>query len=283
MKLRYEGGWDFRAVDRGEFFWAKMNPGMGLIQKIPTCNGQGAAGKGPLCLANKIDYEQLTLVNEAATGRMSVTIETPYRHIDFFPGAANDPNTVCCGKSGFADITIGTKTLLLDCELMQLSFQFKTYIPTGAAVNGMGTQHVSLEPGFLFNICVSPTTYIQAQTSYWIPIGGDTVFQANIWHSHIALNHVLWCPCNDLKVIGTAEVNEWSVFDGAYTITDFGSAAAPVKTVFGHDGSATIVSAGPGIRGILCDKYDLGIGSAFALTGSRWATEEIRVEFRMRF
>jgi hypothetical protein len=42
-------------------------------------------------------------------------------------------------------------------------------------------------------------------------------------------------------------------------------------------------SAGPGIRFVVCDKIDLGVGSAFSLTGDHWAEELVRAEFRWRF
>jgi hypothetical protein len=44
-----------------------------------------------------------------------------------------------------------------------------------------------------------------------------------------------------------------------------------------------MVSAGPGLRLFICDKIDLGVGSAFAFTGTHWAEELIRAEFRWRF
>jgi hypothetical protein len=286
-RLRWDSAFDFRNPDRAEYFWAKMNAGS-PPQQIASCRGPGNQGNGPNCLAKKVDYEDLAYYNEAATGRLGAFIEVPYREVDPTAGIASDPANPCCSKSGFADLIVGTKTLIWDCELMQFSFQFKTFIPTASPANGFGTGHVSLEPAFLLNLKISETTYLQAMSAYWIPIGGDPVFQANIWHNHFSLNHILWNPCHDLALIGTAELNEWTVYGGAYTVTDYGSAVPAPNTktsnVFANSASTSgMCSAGPGLRLIICEKYDLGVGSAFAFTGSRFASEMVRAEFRMRF
>jgi len=44
-----------------------------------------------------------------------------------------------------------------------------------------------------------------------------------------------------------------------------------------------MVSGGPGLRLFICEKFDIGVGSAIAFTGDRWAEELIRAEFRWRF
>jgi hypothetical protein len=276
MRIRVDSAWDFKNPDRAEYVFAReMTP---QIQQIATCRGPNIPGKGPTCISKTIDYQELTMYNEASTGRVGVFVELPYRDVDFNnPGAVNQ--ATCCSQSQFADMNVGTKTLLLDCELLQLSFQFKTFIPIGSGGKGMGTEHVSLEPALLLNLKLSSSTYLQAESAYWIPIAGDPIYEANIWHNHVSLNHILCCPCKDFQVIGTAELNEWHVYGGAYTIPDYtlnGNFLAASAT-------STMLSGGPGIRGILCDKYDLGVGGLFAFTGSRWAKDLLRVEFRWRF
>ena len=83
-----------------------------------------------------------------------------------------------------------------------------------------------------------------------------------------------------LLVIGTAELNEWSILGGAYTVADYlGPAAVPLSA----SATGTIISAGPGVRLVVCDRIDIGVGSAFALTGDRFERALIRAEFRWRF
>src|SRR5262249_59679245 len=114
-------------------------------------------------------------------------------------------------------MSIGTKSLLLDCELIQVAFQFVTYIPTGQAKLGTGTGHVSLEPGLLTSLKLTPESYLQAQLSYRFPLGGDEVIDGSMLHLGLAYNRLLWnCGC-DLQVIGTLEANYYCVPDGRFT------------------------------------------------------------------
>jgi hypothetical protein len=274
MRLRYDAGFDFQRPDRAEFFMARE----AVNQQEPSgpCTRHGF-GRGPAWIASKVDYESLSLYTEAATGSAGISIEMPYVEIDPETSAIS-PNPAC-GASNFGDMVIGTKALLLDCELLQLTSTFKTFIPVGNFTRGIGTGHISLEPGFLATLKLSSSCYLQAGTAYWISVGGDDLYQGNVWENHLSFNKVLWCPCHDFQVIGTAELNEWTVFGGNYTNTEFLVAGKPVPV----SASSSMCSMGPGIRGVLCDKFDAGVGTAFSVTGDRWTRELIRAEFRMRF
>ena len=69
----------------------------------------------------RANIDQFTIYNEAALGKFSASVEMPYNQVMDADGS----------KSGFGDVRIGTKALPLDCELLQIAFQFKTYIPSG--------------------------------------------------------------------------------------------------------------------------------------------------------
>lgn len=279
-RLRWDSAWDFHNPDRAEYWFARQatNPN----QTIGTARGNGGPGRGIPAALHSLNFEELSLYTEGATGRVGAFVEIPYREVSVnlasFENGSKFPEQ---SQSGFADMTVGAKTLLLDCELMQMSFQFKTFIPIGQSSKGFGTNHVSLEPALLFALKITPRTYLQAETAYWIPIGGDDVFQANVFHSHVSLNHVLWNFNNKVQLIGTAEANLWHVFGGADTL-DF--RLSPLDTnVYAESGTTTIASIGPGFRLVICDKIDVGVGSAFAVTGRAWARDTIRAELRLRF
>lgn len=244
MRLRVDQSWSMNGPDRAEYFWAKIK------------------GKGPGQPVNRIDVSEFKMYNETAAGRAGFSIEMPYRRIE------KDFNS-----SGFADMTIGTKAMLLDCQLMQITFGFKTYIPSASPGKGLSTGHVSLEPSLLWTFRLAPATYLQTQSSLWIPLGGDPAFQGNVFHYHMSLNQILWKPCTDLQLIGTLELNDWSIFNGKQTDPVLGTVNA----------KGNLASAGPGLRLVLCDKLDFGVGSQFAFTNQRWADEMIRVDFRWRF
>jgi hypothetical protein len=280
MRLRWDTLFSIPRPDRAEYFWAREN--VNQLEPSGPCTRHGV-GKGPKCIASRIDVEDLSLYNEVASGNFSAFVETPYREVDptTSPISAALGLDPCCHRSGFADMNIGAKSLLLDCELMQVAFQFKTFLPVGNFTTGLGTGHVSLEPSLLYTFKVGPDTYLQGQFAYWIPIGGDALYQGNIFHYHTSLNHVLWRPIPDVQLIGTAEVNEWSVLGGNFTQTDFFDVAT--RRPFAVSATTTMLSMGPGLRLVICDKIDVGVGTAFSVTGPRWAEEQIRAEFRWRF
>jgi len=251
QRIRIDSAWDFHRPDRAEYFWARQ-----------------VNGKGPNFLVNSVDFEEVSLYTEAATGRVGVFIQVPYREVE-----GDKVGDAQFTQSGFADLIVGTKSLLIDCELLQLSFGFTTYIPTATAGKGLGTGHVSLEPALFLAVRVTPFTYLQYESAFWIPIGGDPTYQGEVWRNQWSLNQILWQPAQNFQLIGTAEFNLWSVMGGFFTDETGASRGSHVS----------IFSAGPGIRAVLCDKFDIGVGSAFSLTGNHWAEETVRVEFRWRF
>ena len=107
--------------------------------------------------------------------------------------------------------------MLLDCELIQSSFAFNTYILSGNFLNGLGTSHVSLEPGLLCRSNCRPTTYLQAAMLYRIPIAGDSGFEGPVLQYHLSLNHTFWeCgSCNGIKLIGVCELNGYEILGGS--------------------------------------------------------------------
>jgi hypothetical protein len=272
MRLRADWAFDFDFPDRAEYLWARIRTAQTpLLATGEPCRGNGNA-KGPQCDRGErsVDYREFSYYMEAATGRFSVFTEVPYHRVE---------GDICpCDFSGFGDMNIGTKSLLLDCELLQIAFQFRTYIPTGAASKGLGNGHVSLEPSLLWALRLAPDKYLQAQTSYWIPINGDELYAGDIFHYHVSLNCVLYRPVPDVQLIGTAELNGWSVLDGLYTDPNFGGPAPLAVKARTH-----IMSAGPGLRFVICDKIDLGFAAAFALTSEDFSDEFYRAEFRWRF
>src|SRR5262249_1245398 len=134
-------------------------------------------------------------------------IDTPYRSV--YP-TFNDHH------ANFGDLNLGTKSLLIDCELLQVAFQFRTYIPVASPQNGIGTGHTSLEPSFLASLNLYQDTYLQGQVAEWIAIGGDRDYEGSIVHYHLSLNR-LWLKKGACQVIGTTEFNGWTFQDGALT------------------------------------------------------------------
>ena len=253
MRLRYESVWDYTFPDKAEFLWAQEG------KKGPT---PPAGVKGE----KAVSYQDLSLYNEVAVGAFSASIDIPYLQMedDTFGGA-----------SGFGDLTIGTKSLLLDCELMQFAIVFNVEVPTGNFLKGLGTGHVTLQPGALMALKLTSMTYLQSDLLYSIPIGGDDSYEGPVLQYHLSLNQMLWNCGNGIKLIGVAELNGYEFLGGAAT--------APDGTMLSAKNIGSIVSIGPGVRLVVCDKIDFGVGSAFNLTEDTVGDEIIRVDFRWRF
>lgn len=250
MRLRFDAGWNLIMPDRNEFFWARIGR------------------KGPRQVEQGLDYFDLTLYNETAVGAASVFTEIPYRIID------PDINAY---HAGWGDLTIGTKSMFIDCELLQLTFQFKTIIPIGSTPNGFGTGHVTLEPSLLSALKLTPRDYLEAQFSEWIPIAGDRDYAGCVFHYHLSLNH-LWCQKKAIQFLTTFEYFGYVFQDGA--LTNPANFVGPVVQQSSGDAYHYL---GTGARWVICDNYDIGIGAAFSLTDDHFADQLLRTELRFRY
>lgn len=240
--------------DRAEWFWPK---GVGSTRGPRSPDGRRVT---------RLDDDQFSIYNEAATGRVGVYTEMRYRRVlpDVLPGA-----------SGFGDLTVGTKTLLHDSELFQISFQMESTIPTGNAGKGLGTGHLSLEPSLILGVKLSTDSYFQAQVAEWVPIAGDPDYAGSAMRYSFAYNHVLCRPLPDCPIIGTAELIGTTFQDGAFTEPSTGAAVS----ASGQSYLAVVV----GSRAFICNRADLGFGSAFGIGNGAGPRHEHRIELRVRY
>jgi hypothetical protein len=249
QRFRWDFAEDFQRMDRAEYFWARAD-GNGL-------------GPSPAAMTQfrGIDYDELSHYVEAAHGPLGVSFEYTYRALDV-DGTH---------YAGFGDMTIATKTLLYDTELLQIAMQFRTFIPQGASREGLGTGHASL----IFGLNVSPVSYLQVEVGEWIPLGGDATYAGALLHYSMAYNHVLWQPHPCVPIIGTTEISGWSFQDGLYTDPVLGANQPASGETYLHGSS--------GIRTFICDKVDFGVSASFPITDMGWQEKWLRSEMRFRF
>lgn len=246
-RLRWDAGYHVMFPDRAEYFWPRIG------------------AKGPPRPETGVNYHQLSIYQEAASEKFSAYVSMPYWQM-------NPEQNL--GANGFGNLVIGTKAMFLDCELIQMTFQFATEIPTGSPGKGLSNGHVALEPSLLAAIKLYPDTFLQAQLSQWIPIGGSPGFQGGVVHYHLAFNHVIARPVEDTQIVGMIEANGYTFQSGSYTDPLIGVLPA---------NNSTYVSVGPGFRCIMCDKVDLGFGVQFSITDKHFADTLYRTELRWRF
>ena len=120
MDLRFERGLE-HALPRQERV---------LYARGPTARGKGPKQIPPAIFgSNLATYREFHIYNEAAIGKFSAWVDLPYENVSFkeYHGAA-----------GLGDLSLGTKSMLLDCELLQFTFEFNTFTPTGNFTQGPG-------------------------------------------------------------------------------------------------------------------------------------------------
>jgi hypothetical protein len=251
MRIRWDHGSNLIFPDRNNYFFA------------PTTN---------LARLRGITYDELRVSTEAGTDKFSITVDTPYR---YWTGDGDN-------KSGFGDISIATKSLLLDSEILLMAFQFRTTIPSASAGQGLGLGLVALEPSLLFTLKLWEETYLQAQIAQWIPLGGSET-AGSIFRYNFALNHLLWqaSTCKDMQLVGTFEVNCMTFQAGHYNTIE--NIAGVDTVVLRQSSGDTYASVGPGLRYQLCEKMDFGFGVALNVSQDHFAEQLYRFEFRWRY
>jgi len=146
IRIRFDAAFNDPYPDRAEFFYGEC----GCHKNLPT-NVSGynpnAPGPGPGVPTN-LNFQQLYLFGEyAPISRFSAFFELPFRWIQpqgFFTAPPNFGD-----QGGVSDVNFGVKLGLIDSERSSLTFQFKSYLPSGDASRGLGTNHSSIEPALL--------------------------------------------------------------------------------------------------------------------------------------
>jgi hypothetical protein len=290
FRLRFDAGYDLNRPDRAEFFYAEWH---NLSVAPHGINGDGVffdpRARGPAKLPGNVNYQGYSAYLEYAFGdRLSVFGEVPYRTINFKhledepvpEGGSNNPN-------GFSDLQFGFKAALVACPDRYLTFQFRTYVPTGDPGQGLGTGHVSLEPGLLFYQRFTDRLVGQAQIMDWIPIDGGSE-AGNVLNYGAGLAYDVYQRGN-LRITPVAEFIGWTILHGFESTNGVVNATAPPGVVLPAVGGvenasgATIVNGKIGVRTYFGRGNDVYIGWGHALTGSRWYQDIVRVEYRRTF
>jgi hypothetical protein len=245
-RIRWDSGQNLTDPDRAGYFWQRIN------------------GGGPGVNPARLDYHELRFYQETAVDKFSFFFDLGFRSVTPEAPAGG-------GSGGFGDVILGTKSLLLDSELIQFTFQFATTLPAGAGRRGLGIGQVALDPSLLLAVKLRETTFWQSQLGYWFGVGGTA---GSVLHYHNAINQVLWQSENNM-LVGTFEGVGWSFNTGTFT---------PVGSrVVQSANNTTYFTLGPGLRWCICNKLDIGFGMQFAVTERHFAEQLYRTEIRFRF
>jgi hypothetical protein len=262
IRFRFDAYYDNIRPDRAEFFYPKCGCFL----------APGVRAPGPPKPETRVDYQEATsYIEYAVSNRFSGFFEVPERFINPEQNANN---------YGIGDINFGIKYAFIAEVDRYLTFQFRTFVPTGDPFKGLGTDHTTLEPGLLFYQALSSRLIFESELRNYVPIGG-TDFSGDVLRYGVGLSYLV-CNGPSFRVTPVGELVGWTVLNGKEANFD-----GDVKNAAGD----TIVNAKIGVRfgfgnleerGLL-SRSDIYVGYGRALTGDFWYKDMYRVEFRMRY
>lgn len=287
FRLIYDAGSGIDKPDRAEFFYAKCgcfrgagDPNApGPVGALIDFNGDGDISDdeviaSPL-IENSLDYDELRLDIEYAFGtRWSAFVEIPYRQLD---GAAIP------GISGFGDIRAGFKYSFLRRNDQVMTFQLRTYFPSGDAGDGLGTDHTSLEPALLYFKRLTSRSTLNGEFRLWLPVDGSSSagtgrsgdFAGNVLRYGIGYSYDFGMAPG-MQFTPIVELVGWTVLDG---LSSFSPDRTPANLVV-SDANDTIVNLKIGARLKLDPNNSIYFGYGFALTDEVWYDDIFRLEYR---
>jgi hypothetical protein len=275
IRFRFDAAYDNVHPDRAEYFYAKY---------------QSIGGKGVPNPESRVDYQDVTLQLEYAINkRFSVFAEVPYMWIN--PEVNSDARA-------FGDMNAGFKYAAVANDDLFVTFQFRTYIPTGATDLGIGNGLVSIEPAMLFWKKINERTILEGGLYDWQPLNGSD-YAGNVVEYGLGLSYYVIDKCK-WKVAPVLEVVGWTCLSGKQTAVTVGqiTPGAPAIGIIGigtpgTSGVAgvpgisaagdTIINIKPGIRVEYNDRWSFYVGYGHCITGDQWYRNLVRAELRWNF
>jgi hypothetical protein len=285
IRIRFDDAFDDRFPDRAEFFYSKCGCYRGLQGAIPPAFDPNAPGPG-LGVPKAIDYQQLYMQAEySPQRRFSMFAEVPVRWLSPQGFLAVPPFPAFSSQSGLSDVTAGFKFAAVASEGTYITFQFKSYFPTGDASKGLGTNHYSVEPSALVYHKFSDRWTLEGQVGDWHPIGGSAGvptagsqgFAGDVFFYGIGPSYKLYRGSH-FAVAPVIELFGWHVLGGFQT-----DPGGPIDGAAANASGINIVNLKAGLR------FGIGFHNSFyagfgqALTHDDWYEHIVRVEYRYAF
>lgn len=285
FRLRYDDAMNNQTPDRGEYFYAQCG-----CFRIPAALGGAGDGdaKGPPgANVTSVDYQAIRAYAEYAfSPKFSVFAELPYQFVHFNTADTNmvPPNvpdaTAPSNPSGIADMNAGFKYALIANPWEYLTFQLRTYIPTGNSYLGLGNSHVSFESGLLYYKRLSERWILQAEFKEFAPVGVSG-YASNVLQYGGGLGYRLY-QGERMVVTPTFETVGWTFLGGQKLTSD-----GMLESASGD----TIVNIKPGVRVGLSDldapsgqqRHSVYFGWGHAVTDQALYQDIYRVEYRVLF
>lgn len=259
LRFRYDSAYDNNRPDRAEFFYAKC----GCFRTAPfPLNDPNAAG--PPLPERRVDFQEIhSYLEVALSHRLSAFVEIPIRFLN---------PEINSNAAGLGDLMTGFKYAAVACPDRYLTFQLRTYVPSGDSERGLGTNHVSLEPGILYQQRLGDQLTLMAEFKDWIAVDGSD-YAGNILRYGIGLGYDL-ARTGSRQITPMIELVGWTVLSGKYSDDN----DLPVDA-----SGDTIINAKLGVRYGFNERGSLYLGYGRALTGEVWYKDILRLEYRLLF
>lgn len=228
---------------------------------------QGGSGKGTANIDSFVNFIDMRMAFEAGGDKIGVLTEIPIRALD----SEFNGNNV-----GLGDMSVAPKIMIMDEGHLQITQITRIIILTGYFTRGLGTGHMSMEPGFLMNYKMSCTTYLHGEFKYWFPIGADFTYTGTMFRYGFGISHLLYeRPHQDFAIIPVLEFVGYTILDGA--------ASDPLTGGFVDVGPQTIVNCLPGVRVMVAEGAEVGLQLGFNVTSTQFYSGMIRAEVRINY
>jgi len=248
---RTQAVYDLTKPDRAEAFWARP-------------------GRGPLLPESSVDYQEFRLRLETGSNAFSLATDVPIRLLN----PEQNDNT-----GGIGDIELVQKTRLIDGNRWQMTQLLRTVFNSGNAKKGLGTGHVSMEPGMLWRYRYSDITFLHSELKMTFPVPGTPGYAGPLLKWGIGVSHV-WYETDTTAYIPTLEFTNIWVLDGQF-IPFPGGLPVDVR----GDG---IFNLAPGLRVVHDTGGDVGVvefvySGVFAVGSDGWYDALLRFDLRFVF
>jgi hypothetical protein len=271
LRIRYDAAYDNNRPDRAEFFYPKC----GCFATLPPTNpNYDPRAPGPPKAETNVDYQELTSYLEyAPVERFSAFIEVPVRFIN---PTENENQT------GIGDINFGAKFAFLYDPGRVATVQLRFFAPSGDGFFGLGTDHWTVEPSFLYYRKLTDKLTLEAELSDYIPFGGEPDgFAGNVLRYGVGISYLAY-QGRLLRVTPVLETVGWTVLSGKELASDGSVLNASGDEIVNLKLGARI-GCGEAAGGGVLNQSDIYIGYGRALTGDVWYKDIVRFELRLRF
>lgn len=280
VRIRFDTGYGANAPDRAEFFYAKCGCYRDVADLIPPAFDPDSPGPGPGVVTN-LNFQQLYLLAEFAPHeRVSVFGEVPIRWLqpqEFVPGLGSFDST-----SGLSDIRFGAKFGVVVLPERQVTVLLQVAAPTGEPLDGLGTNHWSVEPAILYSEHVTDRFALEAQFGDVLPADGSagvpTVssdkFSGSVLYYGIGPSYEVYST-DRVRIAPVVELVGWHVNGGFQTTLE--------PTPFPSSSGTNIVNLKFGVRFVVQEQNSIYVGYGHSLTDAIWYDDIFRAEYRVGF